>query len=44
LREIILRRNIFDWTISVLDSAVSLGLRLHPTEPVEPSTEAAPPA
>jgi|KBSSwiStaDraftv2_1062776.scaffolds.fasta_scaffold87936_2 trehalose 6-phosphate synthase len=44
LREIVLRRNIFDWTISVLDSAVSLGLRRQPSDPVEPSETTAPPA
>ncbi|TMQ69673.1 MAG: trehalose-6-phosphate synthase, partial [Candidatus Eisenbacteria bacterium] len=36
LHETVLRRNIFDWTIAVLDSAVSLELRRTP-EPVEPS-------
>src|SRR5262245_58925772 len=35
LRETVLRRNIFDWTISVLDAAVGLELRRPPTEPVE---------
>ncbi len=43
LRETVLRRNIFDWTIGVLDSAVSLELRRPPSEPVEPSTTSAPP-
>ena len=37
LRETVLRRNIFDWTIAVLDSAVSLELRRPPPEPVESS-------
>jgi trehalose 6-phosphate synthase len=32
LREIVLRRNIFDWTIGVLDSVVSLNLRTPPAE------------
>jgi trehalose 6-phosphate synthase len=43
LRETVLRRNIFDWTIGVLDSAVSLELRRPPSEPVEPSGTATPP-
>src|SRR5439155_975673 len=36
LHETVLRRNIFDWTIAVLDSAVRVELRRTP-EPVEPS-------
>jgi trehalose 6-phosphate synthase len=37
LRETVLRRNIYDWTLEVLDAAVSLGLRTPTAE------EAAPP-
>jgi trehalose 6-phosphate synthase len=37
LRETVLRRNIYDWTLEVLDAAISLGLRTPTTE------EAAPP-
>jgi trehalose-6-phosphate synthase len=37
LRETVLRRNIYDWTLEVLDAAVSLGLRTPQAE------EAAPP-
>ena len=35
LRETVLRRNIFDWTIAVLDAAVSLGLRTPPIDLTE---------
>jgi len=32
LREIVLRRNIYDWTLEVFDAAVSLGLRTPVTD------------
>jgi len=35
LREAVLRRNIFDWTIGVLDSVVGLTLRTPPVEVTE---------
>jgi trehalose-6-phosphate synthase len=35
LREAVLRRNIFDWTIGVLDSVVGLTLRTPPVEITE---------
>ena len=35
LRETVLRRNIFDWAIEVLDTALDLNLRTPVTEPTE---------
>jgi trehalose 6-phosphate synthase len=35
LRETVLRRNIFDWTISVLDTLMGLNLRTPPVELTE---------
>jgi trehalose 6-phosphate synthase len=35
LRETVLRRNIFDWAIEVLDTALDLNLRTPATEPTE---------
>jgi len=37
LRETVLRRNIFDWTIGVLDAVVGLNLRTPPVELTEMS-------
>ena len=37
LREVVLRRNIYDWATHVLDALVSLTLRTEPVEPAEPA-------
>ncbi len=43
LRETVLRRNIFDWAIEVLDTAVGLSLQTEPAAPPDPHV-ARPPA
>jgi trehalose-6-phosphate synthase len=45
LRETVLRRNIFDWTLEVLDTIVGLGLQTpDPAAPVAAPSEENPPA